>query len=30
MTPEIVLIREGAQFRLLHGHLRLANGRWCT
>ena len=25
MTPEIVLIRDGDQFLLLHGHLRLAN-----
>ena len=25
MTPEIVLIRDGDQFLLLHGHLGLAN-----
>lgn len=25
MTPDIVLIRDGDQFRLLQGHLRLAN-----
>jgi hypothetical protein len=25
MEPDIVIIRDGAGYRLLHGHLRLAN-----
>lgn len=25
MSPDIVIIRDGERYRLLHGHLRLAN-----